>query len=174
MENPITAPMDKHVPDFTDRAFRISLYLKGLHGLVETIGGLLLLVIKPEQINRLAERLTQGELSQEPHDFAATHILSAAHHLTGASLTFAAIYLLSHGVVKLVLIIEVLRDKLWAYPALLAVVGLFIIYQIYLMVVNGPSVALISLTIFDSVVIYLTQKEYRRHRTWHELKKRTG
>src|SRR5438309_1244952 len=107
MEKP--AETNKQFNTTTDRVFRISLYLKGLNGLLEIVGGALLLVISPEFINRWAQRLTQGELSEDPRDFIASHILKTAHHLRGASFTYGAIYLLSHGIAKLVLIIQVLR-----------------------------------------------------------------
>jgi uncharacterized membrane protein len=152
-----------HRPDATDDAFKISLYLKGLDGLLETIGGILLLLISPEQINHFARWLTQGELSQDPHDFIANHILRTAHHLTGSSLAFGAAYLLSHGIVKIFLVYEVLRDHLWAYLALIAVTGLFVIYQVYRLAAVKFSVSLLLLTLFDLLIIYLTQKEYRRH-----------
>jgi uncharacterized membrane protein len=149
--------------DLTDRSFKLSLYLKGLDGLLETIGGLLLLLIKPEQINRLAHWITQGELSQDPHDFIANHILKTAHHLTGSSLIFGAAYLLSHGLVKIFLVFMVLRDKLWAYIALIAVTAIFVVYQIYRLTLIKFSVSLLLLSLFDLLIIYLTQKEYRRH-----------
>ena len=148
--------------DLTDRAFRTSLYLKGLDGLLETFGGILLLLLKPAQINHFARWITQGELSQDRHDFIANHILKTAHDLTGASLIFGALYLLSHGIVKIYLVFEVLRNHLWAYLALIAVTGIFVIYQLYRLAVKF-SVSLLLLTIFDLVIIYLTQKEYRRH-----------
>ena len=147
----------------TDKAFRISLYLKGLDGLLETLGGILLLLIKPEQINHFARWITQGELSQDKHDFIASHILKTAHDLTGASLIFGALYLLSHGVVKIYLVLEVLRGHLWAYLALITVTGLFVVYQVYRLAVVKFSVSLLLLTLFDLLIIYLTQKEYRRH-----------
>ena len=147
----------------TDKAFRISLYGKGLDGLLETLGGILLLLISPDQINHLARWLTQGELSQDPHDFIAHHILKTAHHLTGSSLAFGAAYLLSHGLVKVFLVFMVLRDKIWAYLALIGVTALFVIYQVYRLVVDKFSVSLLLLTLFDLLIIYLTQKEYRRH-----------
>jgi uncharacterized membrane protein len=151
-------------PDLTDRAFRIGLLLKGFDGLLECIGGIYLLLINPEQINRWARYLTQGELSRDPHDFIASHILKTAHELTGASLVFGAAYLLSHGIIKLVLVIEVIRNHLWAYLALLVVTSLFVVYQVYRLVVNGFSLGMFLLTIFDLVIIYLTQKEYGRHK----------
>lgn len=168
MDNPIGAPVDHRPADITDRAFRISLYLKGLDGLMETLGGLFLLIVRPEQINHFAAWLTHGELSQDPRDFIANHILRTAHNLSGSALAFGAAYLLSHGIVKLVLVIEVLRDKLWAYPALIVVIGLFIVYQIYRMAVDGFSWGMLLLTIFDFIVVYLTVKEYRRHKLRHE------
>jgi uncharacterized membrane protein len=147
----------------TDKAFRISLYLKGLDGILEIIGGVLLLIIKPEQINHLARWLTEGELSENPHDFIANHILKTAHDLTGAGLIFGAIYLLSHGIAKVFLIIQVFRDRLWAYKALIVVIGLFVVYQVYRMIIKF-SVSMLLLTIFDLIVIYLTQNEYRKHK----------
>jgi uncharacterized membrane protein len=151
-------------PDLTDKAFRIGLFLKGFDGLLECIGGICLLLINQEQINRWAGYLTQGELSRDPHDFIASHILKTAHELTGASLIFGAVYLLSHGIIKLVLVIEVLRNHLWAYIALIVVTSLFVVYQIYRLVINGFSWGMFLLTIFDLVIIYLTQKEYVRHK----------
>ncbi len=145
----------------TDKAFRISLYLKGLDGLLECLGGIFLLLINPDQINRWAARLTQGELSEDPHDFIANHILRTAHHLTGPSLVFGAVYLLAHGVVKLILVVEVLRDHLWAYVGLIGVTTLFVIYQCY-RIIDKFSIGLLLLTLFDLLIIYLTQNEYRR------------
>jgi uncharacterized membrane protein len=151
-------------PDLTDRAFRAGLLLKGLDGLLECIGGIFLLLVKPEQINSWAGYLTQGELSRDPNDFIANHILKSAHQLTGASLLFGALYLLSHGIVKLVLVVEVLREHLWAYTALIIVTAVFVVYQVYRLILDGFSLGLFLLTIFDLVIIYLTQKEYRRHK----------
>jgi len=146
----------------TDKAFKTALYLKGLDGLLETLGGILLLLISPAQVNRWAARLTQGELSQDPHDLIANHILKSAHHLTGASLAFGAVYLLSHGILKIVLVVEVLRNHLWAYVALIVVTALFVVYQLYRLT-SKFSIGLILLTLLDLLIIYLTQKEYRKH-----------
>jgi uncharacterized membrane protein len=153
--------------DLTDKAFHVSLLLKGLDGILECIGGIFLLLIKPEQINQWAKSLTEGELSRDSHDFIANHILNTAHELTGASLLFGALYLLSHGVVKVVLVVEVLRNHLWAYIALIGVTVLFVIYQVY-RIADEFSLGLFLLTLFDLVIIYLTQKEYRRHKAWQK------
>jgi uncharacterized membrane protein len=148
--------------DNIDRAFHIGLIFKALDGFIETIGGILLLLITPAQINHFARWLTQGQLSEDPNDYIANHILKTAHDLTGASLLFGAAYLLSHGVVKIFLVIQVWRDRIWAYKALIVVFGLFVIYQVYRITFDKFSLSLFLLTIFDLIIIWLTQKEYRR------------
>lgn len=148
----------------TDKAFRISLYLKGLDGVLETLGGVLLLLINPEQINHFARWLTQGQLARDPDDFLANHVLKTAHSLTGRALLFGAIYLLAQGIVKIVLVWQVFKDRIWAYLALITVVGIFAIYQIYRLAWVKFSAGLFLLTLFDLLIIYLTQREYRNHK----------
>jgi uncharacterized membrane protein len=73
------------------------------------------------------------------------------------------VYLLVHGAVKVVLVIALLLNKLWAYPCLIIVLLIFIGYQLYRIALE-PSVGLIALTTFDAVIVALTWREYRRQR----------
>jgi uncharacterized membrane protein len=73
---------------------------------------------------------------------------------------FYAFYLLSHGLVKVALVIGLLRNKLWAYPASLVVLSLFIVYQVYRYSYTH-SMGLIVLTVFDVFVMFLIWHEYR-------------
>src|SRR5262245_3285396 len=89
-----------------DRVFEVSIILKALDGLLETVGGILLLVISPDKLVRLVTALTQHELSENPHDFIASHILHSAQHFAAGGSLFAAVYLLTHGVTKIILVAE--------------------------------------------------------------------
>ena len=149
--------------DWLDWLFEIGIIGKGLDGAAELLGGLLLLWASPDRIRRLAIVLTQGELSEDPHDLIATRILHSANGLTGSAVRFGAIYLLAHGAVKVVLVIALLLDKLWAYPWMIGVLSLFIGYQLYRIALH-PSAGLIALTTFDVFVLALTTREYRRRR----------
>ena len=64
---------------------------------------------------------------------------------------------------KIVLIGLVLREKLWAYPWLIAVLVAFIAYQIYQITVQF-SAGLTALTVFDAILVWLTWREYRTRR----------
>jgi uncharacterized membrane protein len=150
--------------DLLDQAFVIGIALKGLDGIFEVVGGLLLFIASPAAITSLARALTQHELSQDPHDFLATHLLHAAGGLTGGTVRFGGAYLLSHGLVKIVLVAALLRNKLWAYPWMIAFLLAFIGYQLY-RITFAPSIGLVGLTAFDTVVTWLTWREYQKQRS---------
>ena len=52
--------------DLLDQTFEVGIIVKGLDGVLEVIGGLLLLVVSPATIDRLVTSLTQHELSDDP------------------------------------------------------------------------------------------------------------
>jgi uncharacterized membrane protein len=150
--------------DALDRTFEIGILLKGLDGVLELIGAALLLTVSPGTINRIASALTQHELSEDPHDVIATHLLRLSHGLTGSAVGFAAAYLLLHGMVKVVLVVALLRNKLWAYPWMIAFLVAFIGYQLYRIALDF-TVGLTVLTVFDAIIVWLTWREYRKQRT---------
>lgn len=147
-----------------DRSFRVSISLKGLHGLLETIGAIALLKIDPQTMNRFVLAVLHQELSEDPQDFIATHLVRASQYFAGSGKYFASLYLLSHGVVKLVLVIALFWKKLWAYPLMIIMLVAFIFYQLYRFALTY-SVAMILLTLFDVVVILLTWLEYGKQRS---------
>ena len=140
--------------------FEISILLKGAHASIECIGGLVLAFVSTSAITNLVNVLTHEELIEDPNDFVATHLLSLAQNLTVSTQRFYAFYLLSHGVIKLLLVAGLLRKKLWAYPASLLVLGLFIVYQLYRFSYTH-GIGLIVLTVFDVIVMGLIWHEYR-------------
>jgi uncharacterized membrane protein len=149
--------------NWLDRVFEIGIIAKGLNGAVELVGGLLLLFVTPEWIRHLAVSLTRVELSEDPHDFIATHLLHTTSGLTGNAVLFGSVYLLSHGAVKVVLVVALLLNKLWAYPWMIVVLLLFIGYQLY-RISLAATAGLIALTVFDVVIVVLTWREFRVQR----------
>jgi len=128
------------------QVFVLSVLAKGLHALVEIAGGLALYLFSADAIARWLNEIDR-------HDWLARHFPANEQH-------FYAFYLLSHGLVKVVLVFFLLREKLWAYPASIAVFGLFIAYQLYRYSFTHD-VGLILLSLFDLFVIYLAVHEYR-------------
>src|SRR5258706_13038789 len=97
-------------------AFEIGIILKGLNGLLELIGGTLLLLFPPSAIQGFVVGLTHNELSRDPNDFIATHLRAAADHLSVGGKTFAAIFLLCIGGIKAGRVYALIRAKFCAFP----------------------------------------------------------
>jgi uncharacterized membrane protein len=140
--------------------FVVSVIFKGAHALIEIIGGVALYLTSTATILNWINRFSQGELTEDPNDWIARKVLEFGEHFSVAEHNFYAFYLLSHGVIKSILVIGLLRERLWAYPASFAVFGAFIAYQLYRYSFTHDF-GLILLSIFDLFVIYLAVHEYR-------------
>jgi uncharacterized membrane protein len=155
--------MEKEQPDsgsILHLGFWAALILKALNAAGEIAGGILIALLPPGSIPRIIRRLTHAELVEDPHDFIANTLLHWSSRFSLSAQHFGVIYLLSHGVIKLVLVILLWRRKLWAYPLTVVLLALFVAYQVYMYIIT-PSAVLIYLTLLDLAVIFLTLNEYR-------------
>ena len=142
-------------------SFEIALLLKALNGALEIIGGTLLIFINQSSLNHLAIMLTQSELSEDPNDVISNAILTLSQSYSVSAQSFGIIYLLSHGIIKLILVVLLWQRRLWAYPLTIISLTLFIAYQAYRYTVDH-SIMMILLTLLDLVVVILTFIEYKR------------
>ena len=143
------------------QVFEIGVLLKSLNALLEIVGGLALYFISTVTIQKWVTLLTMQELGEDPKDFLATRLLSFAQHFSIDTKSFFALYLLSHGVVKLVLMLGLMRGKSWAFPAALVVMSLFIAYQLYRFSYTH-AFGLVVLSAFDIILVMLIWHEYRQ------------
>ena len=145
--------------EFIRKIFDAGIVLKGIDGILEIVGGTALFFIKPHQINTLTRLLTQHELSEDPHDFIATHLVQFVQHVTVKSELFGALYLLSHGAMKIILVLGILKNKLWAYKVGIPFLLLSISYQAFRYFLSY-STGMLLLTLFDIVILWLAWHEY--------------
>jgi uncharacterized membrane protein len=126
--------------------FQVTVALKGLHGLVEVAGGIALAFFSTDAILRLLYHW-------DKHDLVARHFSSGEHR-------YYVWFFLSHGALNLVVAILLLLEKLWAYPAAIAILVLFIVLQLLRFThVHDPGLVVFS--ILDLIVIALAIHEYR-------------
>ena len=148
--------------------FNLSIIAKGIDGVIEIVGGLLLFFVSPDRINAVIRVLTQHELSEDSRDLIATYLLNSTHNLTKGVTMYAAAYLLWHGVVKAGLVTALLLERHWAYPAAIVAFFLFLIYQLY-RYTHTHSPLLLALSVVDMIVIILTWIEYKRLKAIHQF-----
>src|SRR5699024_8937405 len=99
------------VRDRWQQLFWGGIKLKGLNGLFELIGGVLLLLVDPESLHHWTVLLTQNELNEDPDNGIATFLGHSSESLTSHAMLFSARYLLTHGLAKVVLLVAVLKTN---------------------------------------------------------------
>jgi uncharacterized membrane protein len=142
------------------RLFAAGVLIKGVDGVLETIGGILFMFVDPKALSSLVIAFTAHELSEDPDDWFATTLRHVVQNLSSNTKLFVSAYLLAHGLIKVLLVAGLLRKRLWAYPAALWFLGIFIVYQLYRFS-HTHALALLALSAFDLLVASLVWLEYR-------------
>lgn len=138
------------------RLFRIGIWLKGIDGVLEIAGGILLLMVSlPALI-----LFTQAQIQHDAGDLVARALRHIISHLTANSKLVGVSYLLGNGVVKVFLAASILRGKLWSYPVAIVVLGLFILLQCGRLGFHF-SYLMLCVTAIDTAIVLLIWREYR-------------
>lgn len=141
--------------------FDFALIIKIINGALEMIAALLVLFVPPHFVLRLSEFVTGGELAQDPSDYIAISIQSAAHAFTVHTHYFLALYLMLHGSIKVLLVIGIFAKKKIAYPLFMIALAIFGAYEAYRGFILHEML-LQAIAIFDLALLLLTSYEYRR------------
>lgn len=136
--------------------FLWSVLAKGAISLAEVISGVAALFIPPAVIVNAAAFV----LNYLPQAGLQNVLMQEVAKYTGGAVVFVSIYLLSRGLVKIFLIWSLLKNRLWAYPASLIILGLFLLYQLY-QIGTEHSFIVTAITLFDIVVMYFIYREWR-------------
>jgi len=130
--------------------FILSVIVKGLHALVELVGGITLYMFST---NVIASRLWEAGQSSDWIERFANSFSTREHR-------FYAFYLISHGIVNGAIVGGLLLEKRWSYHATFVVLTLFIAYQLYRYSYT-QDIGLIAISIIDLIVMALAWNEYR-------------
>lgn len=136
--------------------FVVGITLKAVGAFFETVLGLLLMFTNV--VTSIVFFLMRWSLVDDPDNYFISHLHSLAT-LSAHAQFLGGVYLLSHGIVKLFLMIAVLLNKVWAYPASIGVLALFMIYEI-VRYVQTFSVPTGLLFLFDGIIVILLAHEY--------------
>lgn len=147
--------------DALHKGFEAGILIKGIDASLEVIGGILLSFLNPSRLSGIIVTLTQHELSEDPRDVVANFVIRLGEKYSISSERFGVFYLMSHGLIRLILVILLWQKKAWSYPLTIVSLIFFMVYQLYRFSITH-SVFLIVLTIFDVIMVMLTWTEYKR------------
>jgi len=143
--------------------FEASLLVKGVFASLETAAGLGLLMTSNAFIQTFVDWLTHYEIAEDATDKMAS---AAQHYAEAFSIQtqhFYALYLLSHGALKLGMVVALVFGAMWAYPGAMVILAGFVVYQMASWAESG-SVFLLALSAFDAIMIWLVWQEYQARR----------
>jgi len=143
------------------RWFDIGAWFKGIEGAIEVAAGAWV-ALDPAAVGTLLVRLAAKELLHDPHDRIASTLRHLAHALDG-NVSFPAMYLIAHGIVKVLLAIGLLRDYRAAYPLAIVTLGALATYQLY-RYTHTHAVMLPVLAAVDVGIAWLVWREGRERR----------
>ncbi|MFC4652969.1 DUF2127 domain-containing protein [Lactococcus nasutitermitis] len=153
----------KEEAKIVDISFDIALLLKSIFALGEIIGGTAMFFLTPARVNTLLSWFRRSTMTGEKTGFFTHLIVHFSQNFTTNTQYILAVYLLSHGVIKLVTLALLWRKVLWAYPLSLLVFLGFIIYQIN-EYTQTHSIFMIFVTLVDLIMMILTILEYKNIR----------
>jgi uncharacterized membrane protein len=143
--------------------FRTALLLKGLDGAVELFAAVALVVATPDVLEGFVRVVLEHHLLGGPQSDLAVRFARGEEQLVGAGRTFAVVFLALHGLIKCGLVVAMARRIRPAFPVAAAVLGLFVVYEIYRATRTG-SVLLPLFAALDLLIIALIVREYLRLR----------
>jgi uncharacterized membrane protein len=146
--------------------FEASLLFKGILAGAETIAGLGLYFTSNPAIIAYVSWLTKNEIAEDPTDKMAMLAQKSVAALSIETQHFYAFYLLSHGVLKLAMVLALAWRVSWAYPIAMLVLAGFVAYQLYSFL-EGGSPLLLALSALDVLMITLVWREYHLMRKGH-------
>src|SRR5689334_11979005 len=108
--------MSKGPKTTTEKLFDVAITIKGIDGGVQIIGAIVLALVPTAVITHLANAIVTRDLLGDQEGTLAHHLTKAAADFAGGGTrTFALIYLLLHGLIKVGLVLALLRKILPMY-----------------------------------------------------------
>jgi uncharacterized membrane protein len=158
-------PLARHKQSLVHIAYFVTILIKGLFGLFEVTGGLVLAIAGPQWIYSQILHWTTPELYQGGPSHLAMVIRQGAAALVQTQAGFIILYLLVHGALKMAITITLLRGRgVWIFPFSSVILLGFIAYMSYELSIHW-SYLLLALALLDTVTLALVLNEWR---TWKE------
>lgn len=154
-----------------ERIYKIGVGIKGFDGAVELIAGLWLW-LAPSSLHAI---LASWYVTTSSWDSAFGQLISNGikhlnEELYSGVIVWAIVFLISHGLIKLALVYALLKEILWAYPYALAILGLFLVAQLYALI-TSPGIGMTILVLLDIFIIWLVWGEWQKLKLEAKAKK---
>jgi len=111
------------------RGLLVSLWLKGINGAAELLLAAALLTVSPVTLDRVASRVTEAGTSPGIEGYSSRVLGRGLRNLTGSAHAFVLFYLVSHGVLKVLLVYGMLAGIKGFRPLAIAMLAALIAFM---------------------------------------------
>lgn len=147
--------------DIYDLFFRIGMWWRIMYGFLRFVLGFVLLRLVGTPLLEIFYKVMSRELIEDPNDFFVHTATPFFQHSSFTVTYFLVIYLIFWGIIDILLSINLLKHKTWAFPVSIFLIGVFVFYEIYRLS-HTHSFILAYIIIIDLILIWLIRKEYRK------------
>ena len=147
--------------DIYDLLFRVGMGWRILYGSLRLILGFTLLRLIGTPLSDIFYKVMSHEPIEDPTDLLIQIVSPLFQHLSFRVTYFIAAYLIFWGIIDILLSINLLKHKKWAFPISIYLIVIFVVYEIYRFSYTH-SLILASIIIIDIALVWLIRKEYNK------------
>jgi len=144
-----------------NRLFKLGMWWRIFYGMMRLVVGFAFLKLVDVPFLDLLHKVTSTKIGEDSTDLIINFLdsLLSLHPLTITY--FLAAYLIFWGVVDIFLSACLLKHKLWAFPATLWLIAMFVAYMTYRLTITHSPILLVTI-LFDVFLIWLINREYKK------------
>ena len=142
----------------------VAVVVTGLDGAVQVVIAMMLGVDPPATISGLAHTLLTRNLLGDPHSVLAAHLDAEPNHFgAGTVRSFAVVYLMAHGAVKLAATWTLLVGRRPVTGIAIGALGVLAAAELW-RAVDTTSIVVLAAAALDIAIIFVIGRNYRRLR----------
>ena len=153
---------EEEIPnEIYDKLFFIGMWWRICYGSVRLLVGFVFLRLVGTPLSEIFYRLMSHEYARDPGDIFLRFIDPFLKHHGYTVTYFLASYLIFWGAIDVVLSINLLQHKIWAFKSSLYLITLFTAYEFYRFL-HTHSFILLWIIFFDIFILWVIYEEYLR------------
>ena len=131
------------------------------YGFFRILFGLALLKVVGTPLIEVFSTLMKHELVEDPSDILYSFITNILTNHPLYITYFLALYFIFWGIIDVVLSYNLIKHRLWAFPASFILISLFVIYEA-IRFSRTHSFILLGVILLDTIILGLIWREYKK------------
>ena len=147
--------------ELEEKLFNFGMKWRIGYGFFRILFGLALLKVVGTPLIELFSALMKHELVEDPSDILYSFITNILTSHPLYITYFLALYFIFWGIIDVVLSYNLIKHRLWAFPASFILISLFVIYEA-IRFSYTHSFILLGVILLDTIILWLIWREYKK------------